>query len=68
MTSSIHLHWNVLVCCSISIESVVNGDKSTTGEDDNRCSACKMAVAQMQNELKQNQTKERTLNYVNQVV
>ncbi|XXG67822.1 hypothetical protein AAC387_Pa06g1079 [Persea americana] len=52
---------------SISIESVVNGDKSTTGEDDNRCSACKMAVVQMQNELKQNQTKERTLNYVNRL-
>lgn len=56
------------VCGSFGIESVVNGGKPSLGENDTSCSACEMAVVQMQNELKQNQTEERTLNNVNQVM
>ncbi|XP_077250936.1 aspartic proteinase A1-like [Tasmannia lanceolata] len=49
---------------SIGIESVVN---KHVGVGDPMCSACEMAVVWMQNQLKQNQTKERILNYVNEL-
>ncbi|XP_020249224.1 aspartic proteinase oryzasin-1-like [Asparagus officinalis] len=52
---------------SIGIESVVNnGDKSSVGSD-LMCNACEMAVVWMQNQLKQNQTQEAILNYINQL-
>ncbi|KAJ6792163.1 phytepsin-like isoform X1 [Iris pallida] len=50
---------------SIGIESVVNGDKSVGS--DAMCTACEMTVVWMQNQLKQNQTQERILNYINQL-
>lgn len=53
----------------MGIESVVdekNGDKSS-GVHDAGCSACEMAVVWMQSQLRQNQTKERILEYVNEV-
>ncbi|XXG77243.1 hypothetical protein AAC387_Pa08g1428 [Persea americana] len=52
---------------SVGIESVVNDDKSSLGQSDALCSACKMAVLWMQNELSQKQTVESLLNYTNQL-
>lgn len=53
---------------SMGIESVVdeNAGKSS-GLHDAMCSACEMAVVWMQNQLRQNQTQERILNYVNEL-
>lgn len=53
---------------SQGIESVVD-DKAgrSTGFRDAMCSACEMAVVWMQNQLNQNQTQERILNYANEV-
>ncbi|XAR65546.1 Phytepsin [Bertholletia excelsa] len=47
--------------------SVVDGQNggNSAGRRDAMCSTCKMAVAGMQNQLRQNQTEDRTLNYVN---
>ncbi|KAL8153184.1 hypothetical protein V2J09_010944 [Rumex salicifolius] len=54
---------------SMGIESVVdkNVDKSSGGLKDATCTACEMAVVWMQNQLKQNQTEERILDYANQL-
>ncbi|XP_039048565.1 aspartic proteinase-like [Hibiscus syriacus] len=54
---------------SMGIESVVN---DTAGKDsgnlgDAMCSVCEMAVVWAQNQLKQNQTQENILEYVNQL-
>ncbi|XP_020268108.1 phytepsin-like isoform X2 [Asparagus officinalis] len=49
---------------SIGIESVVSNGKSSVGSDV-MCNACEMAVVWMQNQLKQNQTQEAILNYIN---
>eukprot|EP00268_Persea_americana_P026817 TRINITY_DN2633_c0_g1_i1.p1 TRINITY_DN2633_c0_g1~~TRINITY_DN2633_c0_g1_i1.p1 ORF type:complete len:511 (-),score=82.13 TRINITY_DN2633_c0_g1_i1:288-1820(-) len=54
---------------STGIQTVVeskNREKSSVGESA-LCSACEMAVVWIQNQLKQNQTKERILNYVNEL-
>lgn len=53
----------------MGIESVVN-DKNNGrmgGLRDGGCSACEMAVVWMQNQLRQNQTQDRILDYVNEV-
>lgn len=54
---------------SMGIESVVpeNNHRASGGFHDAMCSTCEMAVVWMQNQLKQNQTQERILNYVNEV-
>ncbi|KAA8524705.1 hypothetical protein F0562_011128 [Nyssa sinensis] len=54
---------------SMGIESVVdkNTDKSSSGLHDTVCSACEMAVVWMQNQLRQNLTEDRILNYVNEL-
>lgn len=53
---------------SAGIESVVDEkDGRSSGLNDAMCSACEMAVVWMQNQLKQNQTQDRILNYVNEV-
>ncbi|RXH82832.1 hypothetical protein DVH24_003330 [Malus domestica] len=54
---------------SIGIKSVVeeNAHKVSGGLSDATCSACEMTVVWMQNQLKQNQTQERILDYVNQL-
>ncbi|KAF8391571.1 hypothetical protein HHK36_023877 [Tetracentron sinense] len=55
---------------SMGIESVVdekNGGKSSGGLRDPMCSACEMTVVWMQNQLKQNQTQERILSYINEL-
>ncbi|PON91262.1 Aspartic peptidase [Trema orientale] len=54
---------------SIVIESVVDekNDKSSSGLGEAMCSACEMAVVWMQNQLMQNQTQERILNYANEL-
>ncbi|KAK9084798.1 hypothetical protein Sjap_025209 [Stephania japonica] len=55
---------------SAGIESVVdgmNGDKLSDCLGDAMCSACEMAVVWMQNQLRQNQTKDRILSYVNEL-
>ena len=59
----------LLFLCSMSIESVVDGSagKSDGGLHDAYCSTCEMAVVWVQNQLRQNQTQERILNYVNEV-
>ncbi|KAI5673021.1 hypothetical protein M9H77_13385 [Catharanthus roseus] len=53
---------------SNGIESVVD-DKAgkLSGLGDGMCSACEMAVVWMQNQLRQNQTQERILDYANQL-
>lgn len=57
--------------CSAGIRSVVdemNVGKTSSGlTDDPMCSVCEMAVVWMQNRLRQNETQERILNYVNEV-
>lgn len=50
--------------CSMGIESVVN---EKAGLHDGMCSACEMAVIWMENQLRQNQTQDRILDYVNEV-
>ncbi|CAA0826503.1 Aspartic proteinase A1 [Striga hermonthica] len=53
---------------SAGIRSVVNEEEdSSSGLGDAMCSACEMAVVWMQNQLRQNQTQERILNYVNEL-
>lgn len=54
---------------SMGIESVVDEKKSgrIAGLRDGTCSACEMAVVWMQNQLKQNQTQDRILDYVNEL-
>ncbi|PIA28383.1 hypothetical protein AQUCO_07000011v1 [Aquilegia coerulea] len=55
---------------SAGIKSVVdenNGDKLSGGLNDAMCSACEMAVVWMQNQLKQNQTQDRVLSYINEL-
>jgi len=53
----------------MGIESVVdmNVAKSSDGLRDSMCTACEMAVVWMRNQLTQNQTAERILNYANEV-
>ncbi|RWR95150.1 aspartic proteinase [Cinnamomum micranthum f. kanehirae] len=54
---------------STGIQTVVerkNREKSSVGESA-LCTACEMAVVWIQNRLKQNQTKEQILNYVNEL-
>ncbi|XP_026420929.1 phytepsin-like [Papaver somniferum] len=55
---------------SAGIESVVgakNEDKLSSGLTDAMCSACEMSIIWMQNQLKQNQTKEQILDYVDKL-
>lgn len=52
---------------SMGIESVVEKGKDKSVGGDAGCTACEMAVVWMQNKLKQNQTEEQILNYVNSV-
>lgn len=52
----------------MGIESVVDEKAGrSTGLQDGMCSACEMAVIWMENQLRQNQTQDRILNYVNEV-
>lgn len=53
----------------MGIESVVDesAGKSHGALRDAMCSTCEMTVVWMQNQLRQNQTQERILNYVNEV-
>ncbi|KAL0442956.1 UNVERIFIED_CONTAM: Aspartic proteinase [Sesamum latifolium] len=52
---------------SAGIQSVVDGKGGrSSGLGDGMCSACEMAVVWMQSQLRQNQTQERILNYVNE--
>lgn len=53
----------------MNIESVVdkNTGKSSGGLKDEMCTFCMMSVVWMQNQLKQNQTEEKIMNYVNEV-
>ncbi|GLU23334.1 hypothetical protein SLE2022_393510 [Rubroshorea leprosula] len=54
---------------SMGIESVVDETKGKSSGilQDAMCSACEMAVAWMQNQLSQNLTQDRILNYVNEL-
>ncbi|KAJ4826247.1 hypothetical protein Tsubulata_044547 [Turnera subulata] len=54
---------------SMGIQSVVDetNDKSFGSGNDAMCAACEMAVVWMQNQLMQNQTQDRILNYVNEL-
>lgn len=56
--------------CSMGIQSVVdmNEGKSSGGFRDATCSACEMAVVWIQNQLRQNQTEDRIIEYINQVI
>uniref|UniRef100_A0A7C9DR31 Peptidase A1 domain-containing protein n=1 Tax=Opuntia streptacantha TaxID=393608 RepID=A0A7C9DR31_OPUST len=63
-----------LALCSFTgaradIKTVVDrgSRKSKSGGDDYLCTACEMAVAWIQNQLRQEETKEQVLNYVNQL-
>ncbi|XP_057764938.1 aspartic proteinase-like [Salvia miltiorrhiza] len=53
---------------SAGIESVVDAkDGKSSGSNDAMCSVCEMAVVWMQKQLRQNQTQDRILNYVNEL-
>ncbi|XP_073299050.1 aspartic proteinase-like isoform X2 [Primulina huaijiensis] len=53
---------------SAGIESVVDEKNGiSSGLHDAMCSTCEMAVVWMQNQLRQNQTQDRILNYVNEL-
>ncbi|XP_015899398.3 aspartic proteinase isoform X1 [Ziziphus jujuba] len=54
---------------SMGIESVVdeNSHKASGGWHDAMCSTCEMTVVWMQNQLTQNQTQDKILNYVNEL-
>ncbi|KAL5578779.1 hypothetical protein UlMin_011221 [Ulmus minor] len=54
---------------SMGIESVVdeNNEKSSSLLQDASCSVCEMTVVWMQNQLMENQTQDRILNYVNKL-
>lgn len=54
---------------SMGIESVVHerSGRSSGLDDPAMCSACEMTVVWMQHQLRQNQTQDRILNYVNEV-
>uniref|UniRef100_A0A7C9DPF6 Peptidase A1 domain-containing protein n=1 Tax=Opuntia streptacantha TaxID=393608 RepID=A0A7C9DPF6_OPUST len=55
---------------SLGIESVVdreNPRKSSGGLHDGMCSACEMTVVWIQNQLRQNMTEDRIVNYVNEL-
>ncbi|WOH11533.1 hypothetical protein DCAR_0831020 [Daucus carota subsp. sativus] len=53
---------------SMGIESVVDeGNGMWSGRNDAMCSTCEMTVVWMQNQLRQNQTQDRILNYVNEL-
>lgn len=45
-----------------------DGGKLSAGHNDAMCTACEMAVVWMQNQLRQNQTQEQILSYVNEVI
>jgi len=54
----------------MGIEPVINKEnsrKSSDGLHDGMCSACEMTVVWIQNQLKQNMTKDRIISYVNEV-
>ena len=53
----------------MGIESIVNKNagKASGSYHDALCSICEMTVIWMQNQLKQNQTQERVLDYINEV-
>ncbi|GER52921.1 aspartic protease family protein [Striga asiatica] len=54
--------------CTVGIQSVVDEKEGkSSGLGDGMCSACEMAVVWMQNQLRQNQTQDRILNYVNEL-
>ena len=56
------------VMVSMDIKSIVdNTRKASGGLHDAMCSTCEMTVVWMQNQLKQNQTQDRILTYVNEV-
>jgi phytepsin len=61
-------YWFVILL-SIGIQSVVDeGNDMLSGVlGDAMCPACEMAVVWMRSQLKQNQTQDRILDYVNQV-
>ncbi|KAK9155659.1 hypothetical protein Sjap_003139 [Stephania japonica] len=55
---------------SADIKSVVDETKDGSSDglkDDTMCSACEMTVVWMQNQLRQNQTQERIMNYINEL-
>ncbi|KAJ0045101.1 hypothetical protein Pint_04087 [Pistacia integerrima] len=54
---------------SMGIESVVdeNSKRSSGGVRDAMCSTCEMTVVWMQNQLKQNQTQEHIISYINEL-
>ncbi|GLT83574.1 hypothetical protein SLE2022_018540 [Rubroshorea leprosula] len=54
---------------SMGIASVVDekNQKASGGLRDTMCSTCEMAVVWMQNQLRQNQTQDRILNYINEL-
>lgn len=51
----------------MGIESVVDSRGRSSGLDDAMCSACEMTVVWMQHQLRENQTQDLILNYVNEV-
>ncbi|KAJ9180386.1 hypothetical protein P3X46_008639 [Hevea brasiliensis] len=53
-------------CVSTRIESVVEKEESSVG-DDLLCTACETLVIWVQNQLKQKETKEAAFNYVNKL-
>lgn len=59
----------LVIDCSSDIEMVVDKENKevTSALESLLCTACEMAVVWMQSELKQEEVKEKVLEYVNQV-
>lgn len=59
----------LVIDCSSDIEMVVDKEnkEGTSARESLLCTACEMAVVWMQSELKQEEVKEKVLEYVNQV-
>ncbi|CAN0912504.1 Aspartic proteinase A1 [Linum grandiflorum] len=54
---------------SMGIQSVVDegNERSSVASNDARCSACEMAVVWIENQLMQNRTQERIINYIDEL-
>ncbi|CAN1222700.1 Aspartic proteinase A1 [Linum grandiflorum] len=55
---------------SMGIQSVVDegNERSSVASNDARCSACEMAVVWIENQLMQNRTQERIINYIDEAL
>lgn len=70
LVSFITIEIRNIISCSTGIDSVVDKQKEEDSSlnQDVLCTACEMAVVWIENQLRENKTKERILAYANEVV